>query len=185
MSRSNFGGPCHQWFAAQVWSGREDASATHLRLRGYEVFLPCHLERRRWSDRIKKVNRPLFPGYVFCRVREDVAGNCVMAPGVIRIVGNGQHPIAIPDEEIETIERIVATGLDAQPWPFLQGGQRVTIERGPLSGTQGLVVRARGSHRLVVSVHLLLRSVAVEIDADWVSVSPVDPPSEAGDTPLG
>jgi transcription antitermination factor NusG len=160
----------HQWFAAQVWAGREPLCAEHLRVRGYEVFLPSYCEHRRWSDRVKKADRALFPGYVFCRLCGDALAKIVTTPGVTRIVGDGRRPLPIPGDEIEAIQRIVATGVTARPWAFVQAGQRVRIERGPLRDIEGIVLRTTQGNRLIVSVALLQRSVAVEIDAEWVSV---------------
>jgi transcription antitermination factor NusG len=170
----------HEWFAAQVWSGRERHCATHLRVRGYEVFLPCYTERRRWSDRVKVIERALFAGYVFCRSEADVLAQVITAPGVIRIVGDGQRPLPIPTDEIESIQRIVASGVAATPWPFMHEGQHVRIDVGPLRGTHGRILRTKTDHRLIVSISLLQRSVAVELDADWVSV----PPALIGDVAI-
>lgn len=158
------------WFAVQVRSGRERLTARHLRTRGYEVFLPCYEERRRWSDRIKRIERALFAGYLFCRVPRNVTGTIATAPGVVRIVGDGHGPLSIPASEIETIQRIVETRLSAQPCPFLEAGQLVRIDAGPLRGTEGIVLRFQDQRRLIVSIPLLQRSVAVEIDSEWVSV---------------
>jgi transcription termination/antitermination protein NusG len=162
----------NHWFAVQVWSGREQRCAAQLRLRGYEVFLPTCCEHRRWSDRVKKIERAVFAGYVFCRLNGDAAGKLVTTPGIIRIVGDGRGPLPIPTHEIETIQRIVTTGLAATPWPYVQVGQRVRIDIGPLRDIEGLVLRTSQGQRLLVSITLLQRSVAVEIDADWVSIPP-------------
>jgi transcription antitermination factor NusG len=158
-----------EWFAVQVWSGREHLSAKHLSERGYEVFLPRYSERRRWSDRIKVVERALFAGYVFCRLAPEVFGKIVTAPGVVRIVGDGARPLPIPTYEIEAIQRIMASELATEPWSVPEVGQRVRIEVGPLCGIEGVVMTVKNEQRLVVSVSLLQRAVAVEIDASWIS----------------
>ncbi len=160
------------WFAVQVWTGREAPCAAQLRARGYEVFLPVYHEQRRWSDRIKKIERALFAGYVFCRMTPVVAAKVVTTPGVIRIVGDREGPLPVRADEIEAIQRIIETRRDAEPWQYLQAGERVRLETGPLRGTEGVVLTVRNRRRLVVSVSLLQRSVAVEIDPDWVSTSP-------------
>jgi transcription antitermination factor NusG len=161
-----------EWFAVQVWSGREYLSTQRLSERGYEVFLPRYCERRRWSDRIKVVERALFAGYVFCRLAPEVFGKIVTAPGVVRIVGDGTRPLSIPTHEIEAIQRIMATHLSTEPWPVPQVGQQVRIEVGPLRGIEGVVLTVKNQQRLVVSVSLLQRAVAVEIDASWISFQP-------------
>lgn len=159
-----------EWFATQVRVGREHSCARHLRVRGYEVFLPCFLQNRRWSDRVKKIDRALFAGYVFCRVSSEMVAKIVTTPGVVRIVGDGRRAVPVPADEIAAVQRIVDAGLAVEPWPFLQTGQCVRIGVGPLRGTEGVVVGSRNSQRVVVSISLLRRSVAVEVDAEWVRV---------------
>jgi transcription antitermination factor NusG len=160
-----------EWFAAQVWLGKERVSANHLASRGYEVFLPSYLEYRRWSDRVKTSERPLFPGYLFCRVQAHTSGRIVTAPFVIRIVGDGGGPSAIPLHQIEALQRTTEARLSAEPWEFLQVGQRVRVCAGPLTGVEGIVLRAHNRHRLIISVQLLQRSVAVEIQPTWATLS--------------
>lgn len=163
-----------EWFAIQVWTGREQLSARHLRQRGYRIFLPCYGERRPWSDRMKTIERALFPGYVFCQMQPTIVAKILGTPGVMRIVGDGSRPLPVPDHEVETIQRIVETRVRAEPWPFIEVGQRVRIEAGALKGMEGIVLRTNKQHRLVVSIPLLQRSVAVEIDPAWVSSSDHD-----------
>jgi len=159
-----------QWFAVQVWSGREHLSANHLRTRGYDVFLPRYRELRRWSDRVKAVERPLFAGYLFCRLHADVVGKIVTTPGVIRIVGTSGSPTPVPDHEVTAIQNIVEAQLHAEPCAFVREGQTVRLEYGPLRGMEGVVVSIRNHHRLVVSISLLQRSVAVEIEPEWITL---------------
>ena len=169
MHSSCFDDLASEWFAVQVRAGREHHSASHLLQRGYEVFLPCYRQYRRWSDRVKSIERALFDGYLFCRLHQDIVGKIVTASGVIRIVGDGHRPLPIPAADIEALQRIVETQLDAEPWTYLQVGQRVRIEMGPLRGVEGIVLRAKNRHRLVVSVAVLQRSVSVELDPEWIS----------------
>ena len=160
-----------QWFAAQVWAGREQLSARHLSVRGYEIFLPCYLEQHRWSDRVKTIERPLFPGYVFCRVAGEVLGRIITSPGVIRIVGDGTRPLPVDEAEMQALQRVIQRGLAAEPWESLRVGEHVTIARGPLSGVEGVVLRMHNRHHLIVGITLLQRAVAVEIDPSWISIS--------------
>jgi transcription antitermination factor NusG len=153
-----------EWFALQVRTGREQLCARQLQVRGYSVFLPCYEEQRRWSDRVKHVRTPLFAGYVFCRVEDEVLGHLVTTPGVIRIVGDGKRPLPIAAEEIDAIRRVVDSGAAVEPWEFVEVGQRVRVLEGPLRDTEGIVLRVKNRHRLVISVTVLQRSVAVEID---------------------
>ena len=159
----------YSWFALQTRLRYEHFAAAHLRSKGYEPFLPVYACRRRWADRVKKVEQPLFPGYLFCRFDLLNRLPILVTPGVIQVIGNGKIPIPIDDEEIAAIQTVVQSELPRQPWPFLQVGQKVRIECGPLHGLEGILLDLRGNHRLVLSVGLLRRSVAVEIDSAWVS----------------
>jgi transcription antitermination factor NusG len=157
------------WFALQVRARYEQGVADHLEGKGYEWFLPLYKCRKRWSDRIKEVEAPLFPGYLFCRLDPQDRLPILKTPGMIQIVGSNRTPIAVDESEIEAIQRMVASGIPNQPWPFLSAGDRVRIESGPLSGLEGILVEFKGNHRLVLSVTLLQRSVAVEIDSAFVT----------------
>jgi transcription antitermination factor NusG len=157
------------WFAIQVRARYEQGVSEHLGGKGYERFLPLYKCRKRWSDRIKEVEAPLFPGYLFCRINLQDRLPILKTPGVIQIVGFNRTPIAVDESEVEAIQRMVASGIPNQPWPFLAAGDRVRIESGPLSGLEGILVDFKGKHRLVLSVTLLQRSVAVEIDSAFVT----------------
>jgi transcription antitermination factor NusG len=157
------------WFALQVRSQHEKGIAEFLGGKGYESFLPLHKCRKRWSDRVKEVELPLFPGYLFCRFNPLDRLPILKTPGVIQIVGYNRQPVAIEEFEIEAIQTLVASGMPNHPWPFLQAGERVRIESGSLRGVEGILTEFRGSHRLIVSITLLQRSVAVEIDSALVT----------------
>jgi transcription antitermination factor NusG len=159
----------YPWFALQVRTRREAVVADYLEGTGYEWFLPLCQSRRHWSDRIKEVEVPLFPGYLFCRFNPQDRLPILKTPGVIQIVGYNRSPIPVDENEIAAIQRLVASGIPNQPWPFLAVGDRVTIESGPLRGLEGILTSLKGDHRLVLSVSLLQRSVAVEIDSAFVA----------------
>jgi len=158
----------HPWFALRVRSNFERTAAIHLRQRGLTEFLPTYTSKKRWSDRIKPVERPLFPGYVFCSFDPHHRLPVVSTPGVVHIVGTGRAPIPIPDNEMEALKATLLSGLLVKPWPFLTVGERVIVERGPLAGIEGLVAQFKGECRLVISISLLQRSIAAEIERDWV-----------------
>ena len=158
----------HPWFALRVKSRSEKMVSTIARNKGFEEFLPLYQSRRRWSDRFKSVDVPLFPGYVFCRLNPEFRLPLLTIPGVLSFVGIGKVPVPIDDAEIAAIQTAVGSGLLAEPYPFLEVGQRVRIAEGPLTGIEGLLVEVRKQQRLAVSVSLLKRSVAVEIDRHWV-----------------
>jgi transcriptional antiterminator RfaH len=142
--------------------------ANFLSGRGYEPFVPLYQSRRRWSDRIKIVEAPLFPGYLFCRFDIDNRLPVLTTPGVIRIVGFNRMPIPVDEAEISAIQSLVASGFPSHPWPYLHAGDSVRIDSGPLRGLEGLLVKLKGAHRLILSVTLLQRSVAIEIDSALV-----------------
>ena len=156
------------WYALYVKTHHEKLVATSLRNKGYSHFLPLYLARYRSTGVSRDVLLPLFPNYVFCRFRADKCLPIVTTPGVFQIVGAAGVPAPIDDAEISSIEKVVGSGLSAQPWPFLRRGDRVLIEEGPLQGAEGVLCSAKGATRLVVTLTLLQRSVAVEIDRGWV-----------------
>lgn len=124
--------------------------------------------RRYWSDRVKEVDLPLFPGYIFCRFDPLHRLPILTSPGIVSIIGLGKNPEPVDDSEIARIQAIVSSGVLACPWPFLRAGQKILVSRGPLSGVEGFLVRLKNQYRLVVTIQLLQRSVAAEIDRDWV-----------------
>lgn len=157
------------WFALNVRSRYEKIVGQFLQNQGYEWFVPMYTSRRCWSDRIKEVSAPLFPGYLFCRFDIHNRLPILVIPGVLNVVGGTKIPTPIETPEIVALQTTVQAGLPREPWPFLHIGDRVRIERGALSGVEGILVQAKGHHRLVLSVTLLQRSVAVDIDSAWVS----------------
>jgi len=171
--------PCN-WYALRVRSRHESTVATHLQARGYESFLPLYKCRRRWSDRFKEIDLPLFAGYVFCRFSLLNRLPVLAVPGVVHVVGVGRNPVPIDATEIATIQTAVKSGLPREPWPFLEVGDRVKIAHGPFCGIEGILVGFRGSQRLVLSVTLLQRSVAVQVDVAWVKPMLQELPARRG-----
>jgi transcription antitermination factor NusG len=157
------------WFALRVRSRSETIAATFLQGSGFEWFLPSYRCRKRWSDRIKELDSPLFPGYLFCRFDAQDRLSVLKTPGVISIVGMGNTPIAVDEGEIVGLRKLVSSGVPRQPWPYARVGQRVRIEHGALRGLEGILLDFRGVHRVVLSLTLLQRSVAAEIDSAWLS----------------
>jgi transcriptional antiterminator NusG len=156
------------WYALQVRTRWESSTATLLSGKGYQTLLPTYKTEKRWRGRPREVTAPLFPGYVFCRFDALKRLPVLVTPGVVSVVGRGRIPVPVDDSEIEAIQRVVSSGLRAEPWPYLEIGQQVRIEDGALGGIEGILTNFKGSHRIVVSVSLLRRSVALEIDRSWV-----------------
>ncbi|MGD0578735.1 MAG: UpxY family transcription antiterminator [Bryobacteraceae bacterium] len=154
----------YPWFALYVRSRFEKVVSRTLRDNGFTEYLPLYTKTSQWSDRTKKVELPLFPGYLFCRFDPKRTFSVLRIPSVLHIVSVGTRPAEIPDVEVETIRKLLASGRGIAPCDYLEVGQRIVVISGSLEGVEGILTRFRGEDRLVASVALLLRSVSVEID---------------------
>lgn len=154
-----------RWFVIYVKHRHEKAIASSLNGLGYEQFLPFY-QRRTGS---RTFDLPLFPGYVFCRFDVRNRLPVVRIPGVFSIVSAGGAPAPVEESEIVALRKAIGAGLHREPWPHLNG-RRVRLDKGPLRGVEGIVVRSGDKGRLVLSVELLQRAVAVDIDYSWISV---------------
>jgi transcription antitermination factor NusG len=170
------------WFALLTRLGRERHAGTSLENMGYECYLPVSCSTRRWSDRWKKIETPLFPGYLFCRMNPLDRLPVLTAPGILQIVSVGKTPMPVEEEEIVALQRVEDSRLPTIPWPYLEVGQIARIGDGPLKGLTGIVTRIKSGMKLILSVRLLQRSVAVEIDRDWIVnvETPPSAPKESG-----
>jgi transcription antitermination factor NusG len=135
-----------------------------LERRSVESFLPLYDSVRRWKDRRIRLQLPVFPGYIFVRLALRDRLRVLEIPSVVRLVGFGGHPTPLPAEEIETIRSCIARHQFLVPSRYVRRGQRVRMSSGPLEGLTGVVVRQKNRTRFVISLELLMRSVAVEID---------------------
>lgn len=168
------------WFALLVRNRFEKIAALSLAGKGYSVFLPLVKSQRRWSDRESLLDVPLFPGYLFCRLDPQNRLPVLTTHGVLQIVGCGKVPAPVSETEIESLQRIVSSPLGYSPCSYLTAGQAIRLTRGPLAGLDGIFVKTQKQCRLVVSVSLLQRSVAVEVDMDAVeTVGPSRKPPES------
>lgn len=160
------------WWALYTRHQHEKVVADILSAKGFEVFLPLYDSIRRWKDRQKLLSVPLFPCYVFIRGEVGRCLQVVNTPGVHMILNQGEHFAVIPENEIQAIRRTVEGPFRMEPHPFLRCGDRVRVICGSLQGVEGILVRKKNQFRLVLSVDMLAKSVAVEIDAaDVESVS--------------
>lgn len=157
------------WYALRVRSNFERKSAELLRQKGLEEFLPSYRKRSRWSDRTKWVERPLFPGYLFCRFDPQNWLPVLQTPGVVHAVGFGGKPVPVEEAEIESLRTLVRSAVPLFPQAFLRVGQKVRIKAGPLTGVEGILEQFEKNCRITVSITLLQRSVSAEIDAEWVA----------------
>jgi transcription antitermination factor NusG len=172
------------WFAVRAKTTHEKRVAALFERKGYEWFLPQYQARRRWSDRVKQVELPLFPGYVFCRFVSEERIAILTTPSVLGIAGIGKDPLPVDESEIEAIRRVLDKGFGLKPEPFLEVGRRVRINGGSLEGVEGMIESIRHKDRLILSVTLLQRSVSVDIDSAWVTVLPKSSREKACPTPL-
>lgn len=153
------------WVAVQVRIHRERLVGDVLREHGYDQLVPVVKTSQRAG---KKREQVLLPGYVFCRYKLRPTYRIVQAPGVMRLVGVAGRPVAISGDEVEAIRRIAESGVTAEPWRFIKSGDRVQVCSGPLAGLEGLVLYLKNAVRVVVSVTMLRRAVAVELALDEV-----------------
>jgi transcription antitermination factor NusG len=157
-----------QWFAVYVLTRHEKAVGSMLEAKGYKICLPLIRSKREWSDRSKWLDLPAFPGYVFCHFDVDERGLILSTPGVLNIVGTGRVPVPIPEEEVAELAILERLKCVAKPWPYLATGQLARIEGGSLDGLSGILFNCRKESRVVISVTLLQRSVAIEVDRERV-----------------
>jgi transcription antitermination factor NusG len=129
-----------------------------------ESFLPLYSSVRRWKDRKVRLQMPLFPGYVFVHLALNERVRVLQVPGVAKLVSFGGLPTALPDEQVEGLRGGLDGQLRAEPHPYLTAGRRVTVKTGPLAGTEGILLRRRGNFRVVISIELIQRAVAVDVD---------------------
>ena len=155
------------WFALRVRPKHEKTAATGLKRLGLDEYVPLTKVRRRWSDRVKELDMPLFPGYIFCSFTYPERLRVLNSPGVQSIVGG------LDDSEIEALRILIATGKPLAHLPFLHLGERVLIERGPFAGIRGVVLRKESAWRVIVSVEALDRSIAVELDREVLETWPL------------
>jgi transcription antitermination factor NusG len=160
------------WWVVYTRHQHEKVVAGALAAKGHEVFLPLYASVRKWKDRRKSITLPLFPCYVFVRGGQDRRLSIVTTPSVHMMLTKGDAPAVVPEDEIAAIRRTLEGRMNIEPHPFLKCGQRVRVKCGALEGVEGILVRVRNLFRLVLSVEILNKSVAVEIDAS--SVEAVD-----------
>lgn len=164
-------GAAGSWYALRTKPRHEKMAALMLANKGYESLLPLYRSRRPRPGRTREVEMPVFPGYLFCQFDATVRMPILTTPGVVQVVGFGPTPHPIAEAEIAALQRLVNSPLQAEPWPYVQAGQTVYVREGPLQGVEGILLAIKNGHRLVLSVTLLQRAVAVEIDRAWVTAT--------------
>lgn len=165
---------CTNWYAVYTRSRHEKVVHHALGQKGLSSFLPLRNVLSQWKDRQKCVQKPLFPGYLFVQAGQAELYLVTTTPGVAYILGGDTEPVPVPDEQLQAIRCLVESPYPVVPWPLLRKGRRIRITAGPLSGIETYIVQRKGSakYRLVVTVDILGRSVAVEIDPRCVEPVP-------------
>ena len=175
MINNDFDLPC-TWYALYTKHQHEKMVARVLTIKGFETLLPLYQSARRWKDRTKLLSLPLFPCYVFLKGGLERRLDIMTTPGIYALVSNAGQPAAIPQTEIEAIRRAVESGARVEPHPYLKCGEWMRVKSGPLAGVQGILVRKKNLCRLVLSVEMLGKSAAVEVDAILVEPLNGKPP---------
>jgi transcription antitermination factor NusG len=168
------------WFALRVRSNFERKTGDLLAYKGYPVFSPMYRKSRRDHTGVKESTYPLFPGYIFCSFDPYNRLPVLTTPGIVHIVGIGKSPVPVDSRELNNIRAVVSAGAGVCPRTYLSVGETIRIERGPLAGIEGILEEFRSCYRVVVSVTLLQRSVAAEVNAAWLQpirrFCPLSPP---------
>lgn len=157
-----------QWIAVRVKSNFESYVSSSIKGKELEAFCPTYLRKKQEEDRAEG-RLPLFPGYLFCRLNYQQRLPVLKIPGVVGFVGVGNRPLPVREEEIHAVRRMVASRLPMWPCPFLRVGQQVRLRAGPLRGVEGCVVSVAEGCQIVVTITLLQRSVAVNVNPDWIA----------------
>jgi transcription antitermination factor NusG len=153
------------WYAIYTRHQHEKMVAQILTSKGFNTFLPLYATTHKWKDRTKALSLPLFPCYVFLKGDIERRLQIVTTPGIFGLVSSGGQPAAIPNVEIEAIQRVIESGTRVEAHPFLKCGNRVRVKCGPLAGIEGILVRKKSVSRLVLTVEILGTAAAIEVSA--------------------
>jgi transcription antitermination factor NusG len=152
------------WYALYTSPRHEKKVAGQIEQRGISCFLPRYRSVRRWKDRQKELELPLFPGYVFVQTALQNKLRVLQIPGAVRLVTFGGKPAALADADIETLRNRLSNSGRVEPHPYLRTGRRVRVRSGPMRGLEGIIQRRKDRCRVVFSIDLIMRSVVVEVD---------------------
>lgn len=158
------------WYAVYTCANHEKRIAAQFDERSIENFLPLYETVRRWKDRRMRIALPLFPGYIFVRHSLWKRLDILQVPGVVRLVGFNNIAAPLPIEDIETLRNGLKRSYNSEPHRYLTVGRRVRVVHGPFDGLEGILLRRKGNLRVAISIHLIMRSVAVDVDLSDVQV---------------
>jgi transcription antitermination factor NusG len=161
-----------RWYAVWTRSRQEKVAATMLETLGIDHFLPLKSEIRQWSDRRQTVSVPLFSGYLFVRMdpTKDSRLQVLKAPGIVGFVGNNTGPLPIPDQQIEDIRTVLEGRVECIVFPLLEEGDHVRVVRGPLTGLEGRLLQSNSTSRLLISIEMIHKSLAVSVSRQDVEL---------------
>lgn len=160
------------WYTTYTCANHEKRIAEYFSERRIEHFLPLYQTARRWKDRTKVIQAPLFPSYIFVRIDIRDRLQVLNAPGVVRIVGFSGLPAALPDEQIDALRKGLLRSSKVEPHPYPTEGRNVRVKSGPFEGLEGILVRHKGDFRVVLTIELIRRSVLVDVDAASIEILP-------------
>lgn len=160
------------WLAAYTRSRHEHRVADQLRLKSLELLLPTYQRLARWSDRVRRSETPLFPGYVFVHISDGERVLVLETVGVVHLVSSGGKPAILRDEDVERLRNYASRSGDVEPHPYLRNGHRVRVKHGPFAGCEGTLVEKQNSVRLVISIDQIMKSVAINLHG--ADVEPLD-----------
>lgn len=152
------------WYAIYTRPKFEKKVDSELKIKGLSTYLPLHTVHRIWSDRIKKIEAPLFPSYIFVCANASERFRALQTAGVVRVVSFNGKPVQIPSEQIDKIKKVLDHGFNPEPYEYFSFGDEVEVLYGPLMGLRGLFVEERGKERLAISIHAIQQSFAIEIE---------------------
>lgn len=151
------------WIAAYTRSRHESAVASQLQQKGLDALLPTYRRLSRWSDRIRRSDTPLFPGYVFVRIGEGEHLRVLQTGGVVSLVCRSGKPVPLSDADVAMLRICTANPAAVEPHPYLRVGQRVRVKHGPFRGWEGVLIEKRNSSRLVLTVEQIMKSVSLDL----------------------
>lgn len=153
-----------RWYALYTCARHEKRVAEQIERRQLSCFLPSYRCVRRWKDRRKELELALFPGYVFVHMSLTSKLKVLQVPGAVRLVSFHGQPAALPAEEIEALRNRISGSAKIEPHPYLRAGRKVRVHSGPFQGLEGVIVRRKDRYRLIFSIDLIQRSLAIELD---------------------
>jgi len=151
------------WLAAYTRARHESAVAEQFRQKGLEAFFLTYTRYNHWSDRVKRVDSPLFPGYVFVRVKDEERVRVIQTVGVVSIVSSAGRPVPLQDTEVEKLRFCTAHTQDIEPHVYLKLGQQVRVKHGPFAGWEGVLIQKKNSTRLVIAIEQINKAVAIDL----------------------